>query len=158
MNTRAKFKTRPLIGKRIIAGLIDYAIIYGFFIIYVYAFGELDETGGFTVSGIKAVVPFLFWALMTIGIEQLIGETLGNSLVGLKPISIRENQYSTFKGSNLKPTFGQSFKRHLLDPIDMFFFGLVGILTIKNSEKNQRLRDMLAKTIVVKTSELKSAE
>ncbi len=71
---------------------------------------------------------------------------------------MKENSYSSFKGSNLKPTFGQSFKRHLLDPIDMFFFGLIGILTIKNSVKNQRLGDMWAKTIVMKTSDLKDAE
>ncbi|WP_281013643.1 hypothetical protein [Psychroflexus torquis] len=32
----------------------------------------------------------------------------------------------------------------------MFLFGLIGILTIKNSEKNQRLGDMWAKTSVVK--------
>lgn len=86
---------------------------------------------------------------MTIGIEQLMDETLGNSLFYLKSISIKENSYSNFKDSNLKPTFEQSFKRHLLDPINMFFFGLNGILTIKNSEKNQRLGDMWAKTIVM---------
>ena len=154
----ADYKTKPLIGKRIIAGLIDYAIIYGFFIIFILIFGEQNETGEYSVNGIKSLVPVLFWVLMTIGIEQLMGETLGNSLVGLKPISIKQNLNSTFKTSNTKPTFGQSFKRHLLDPIDMFFFGLIGILTIKNSEKNQRLGDMWAKTIVIKTSDLKHAE
>ena len=153
-----EFKTQPLIGKRIIAGLIDYAIIYGFLFIYVYAFGEQNESGGYSVNGILSLVPILFWAIMTIGIEQLMGETLGNSLVDLKPISIKQNANSNFKGSNIKPTFGQSFKRHLLDPIDMFLFGLIGILTIKNSEKNQRLGDMWAETIVVKTSDLKQAE
>jgi uncharacterized RDD family membrane protein YckC len=153
-----EFKTQPLIGKRIIAGLIDYAIIYGFLIIFILIFGEPNETGEYSVNGNKSIVPVLFWAIMTIGIEQLIGETLGNSLVDLKPISMRQNINSNFKGSNTKPTFGQSFKRHLLDPIDMFLFGLIGILTIKNSEKNQRLGDMWAKTIVVKTSDLKQAE
>ena len=153
-----EFKTQPFIGRRIIAGIIDYGIIYGFSILYVIAFGEQDETGAYGVSGIKSLVPMIFWAIMTVGIEQLMGETLGNTLVGLKPISIKENQLSTFKGGNIKPTFSQSLKRHLLDPIDMFFFGLVGILTINNSDNNQRLGDMWAKTIVVKTSELKSAE
>ena len=153
-----ELKTQPLIGKRIIAGLVDYAIIYGFFFIFIFAFGEPNESGDYSVSGILSLVPILFWAIMTIGIEQLMGETLGNSLVDLKPISIKQNANSNFKGSNIKPTFGQSFKRHLLDPIDMFLFGLIGILTIKNSEKNQRLGDMWAETIVVKTSDLKQAE
>jgi len=39
----------------------------------------------------------------------------------------------------------------LLDPIDMFFFGLIGIVTIKNTDKNQRLGDIWGNTIVVKT-------
>ena len=153
-----EFKTQPMIGKRIIAGLIDYTIIYGFLFIYIFAFGEQNETGGYSVSGILGLVPILFWAIMTIGIEQVMGETLGNSLVDLKPISIKQDLNSTFKGSNVKPTFGQSFKRHLLDPIDMFLFGLVGILTIKNSDNNQRLGDMWANTIVVKPSDLKRAK
>ena len=150
-----EFKTQPNIGRRIIAGIIDYAIIYEFLIIYLFVFGAQEKNGVYSVSGIKSLPPMIFWLTMTVGIEQLIGKTLGNSLVDLKPISIKKNQFSTFKTANLKPTFGQSFKRHLLDPIDMFFFGLVGILTINNSDKNQRLGDMWSKTIVVKTSELK---
>jgi uncharacterized RDD family membrane protein YckC len=34
----------------------------------------------------------------------------------------------------------------------MFFFGLIAILTIKNTEKNQRLGDLWAKTVVVHSS------
>ena len=151
-------KTQPLIGKRIIAGLVDYAIIYGFLFIFIFAFGEPEESGEYSVSGVLTLVPILFWAIMTIGIEQLMGETLGNSLVDLKPVSIKPTLNLTFKGSNQKLTFGQSFKRHLLDPIDMFLFGLIGILTIKNSEKNQRLGDMWAQTIVMKASELKKTD
>lgn len=153
-----EFKTQPLIGKRIIAGFIDYAIIYGFLFIFIFIFGEPNESGDYSVNGTLSLVPILFWAIMTIGVEQLMGETLGNSLVDLKPISVKPTLNSTFKGSNQKLTFGQSFKRHLLDPIDMFLFGLIGILTIKNSEKNQRLGDMWAKTSVIKTSELKKAD
>ena len=151
-------KTQPLIGRRIVAGLVDYAIVYGFLFIFILIFGERSESGEYSVSGILSLVPILFWAITTIGVEQLIGETLGNSLVDLRPISIKPSVNSTFKGSNQKLTFGQSFKRHLLDQIDMLLFGLIGILTIKNSERNQRLGDMWAKTIVVKTSDLKQAE
>jgi len=78
---------------------------------------------------------------MTVGLEIGFGATLRNSLVGLKPIPKN--------GTNRKLTFGEAFKRHLLDPIDMFFFGLVGIITIKNTDLNQRVGDLWAKTIVV---------
>lgn len=149
--------TEPNIGKRIAAGLVDYIIIYAFFFIYVYSFGEPTEDGGYSVSGFLGLVPVLFWGLMTVGLEQLFGATLGNSLVGLKPISILENiDGQAFKSTIQKPSFGQSFKRHLLDPIDMSFFGLVGIITIKNSRKNQRLGDQWAKTIVIKVGDEKS--
>ena len=43
----------------------------------------------------------------------------------------------------------QALKRHLLDPIDILFYGIPAIITVKNSGKHQRLGDMWAKTIVV---------
>jgi hypothetical protein len=48
---------------------------------------------------------------------------VGNSIVGLEPKSLTRN--------NGQLTFSQSFKRHLLDPLDMFPFGLIGVITIK---------------------------
>ena len=42
-------------------------------------------------------------------------------------------------------------KRHLLDPIDLLFYGIPAIITIKNTEKHQRLGDLWAKTIVIDT-------
>ena len=136
------------IGKRIFAGIFDYLIIYTFFFIFVYSYGEPNEDGGYTVNRALALIPILFWAIMTVGIEQLFGATLGNYAVDLKPISII--------GNLEKPSFGQSLKRHLLDPIDMFFFGIVGIITIKNSSKNQRLGDQWANTIVVNSKKIKT--
>jgi len=141
-----KTKTESNIGNRILAGFIDYLIIFGFFFVYVYSFGE-PSADGYTVNGLPALVPVLFWGIMTIGIEQIFGATIGNILVDLKPISIN--------GIDEKLSFGQSLIRHLLDPIDMFPFGLIGILIIKNSDKNQRVGDIAAKTIVVKTSKKK---
>ena len=143
---KTEIKTEPNIGNRIIAGFVDYLIIYTFFFVYVYAFGEPNEDGGYSVNGFPGLVPILFWGIFTVGLEQWFGATLGNSLVDLKPVSIR--------GWNSKLTFGQSLKRHLMDPIDMFFFGLIGVVTIKNTDKNQRLGDIWGNTIVIKTSDL----
>lgn len=139
-------RTQPHIGSRILAGFIDYLIIYGFFFIYVYAFGEPNNAGGYSVNGLPALVPIAFWGFMTVGLEVGFGATLGNSLVGLKAIPI--------SGVDRKLTFGESLKRHLLDPVDMFFFGLIGIITIKNTEKNQRIGDLWAKTIVIPNKNL----
>lgn len=157
MNVKQNFelRTKPNITNRIVAGFVDYLIIFAFTYIYILMVGEPNDDGEYKVNGLPAFVPMLFWLLMTVGFEQFFGATLGNSLVGLKPISIKK----LFKGAtsrieDLNLTFGQSLKRHLLDIPDMFFFGLIGIVTIKNTENNQRLGDIWAKTVVVKMSEL----
>jgi len=146
-NLQVEIKTEPNIRDRFLAGFIDYSIIYIFFIVYVYAFGEPNEEGEFSVSGFLGLPPIVFWGIMTVGLEQWFGATLGNSIVGLKPISIR--------GFTKKLTFAQSLKRHLLDPIDMFFFGLIAIITIKNTNQNQRLGDIWGNTIVVENTDKK---
>jgi len=153
MNQLTEIKTESNIGNRFTAGLIDYIFIYGFTFAYVFAFGEPNDEGSYSVSGLPALGPVIFWGIMTIGLEQWFGATLGNLFVGLKPVSINYS-YNKQTGITLgeKLTFGQSFKRHFLDPIDMFFFGLIGYVTIKNTEKNQRLGDIWANTIVIKTT------
>lgn len=155
INQRFELKTNPNITHRIIAGFIDYLIIFAFTFIYISMVGEPNGDGGYTVNGLPAFIPTLFWFLMTVGLEYFFGATLGNSLVGLKPVSIKKPfDNSTFRVQDLKLTFKQSLKRHLLDIIDMFFFGLIGIIVIKNTDKNQRLGDIWANTVVVKISEL----
>ena len=133
--------TKPEIGKRILAGLIDYLIIGIFFIAYLYAFGEPNNEGGYTVHGIKSIVPLIFWGIITIGLEQWFEATLGNQIVGLRPVSIN--------GINRELNFEQSFKRHLLDPIDMSLFGIIAIIAIQKTDKNQRIGDLWAETTVI---------
>tara|TARA_B110000211_G_scaffold227413_1_gene282225 strand:+ start:516 stop:962 length:447 start_codon:yes stop_codon:yes gene_type:complete len=141
-----EIKTESNIGNRFVAGLVDYIIIYGFTFFLSYTIGEPNNEGGTSLSGLPALIPLIFWLIMTVGLESGLGATIGNSLVGLK--AIPKN------GTNRKLTFSESFKRHLLDPIDMFFFGLVAIITIKNTEMNQRIGDLWAKTIVVSIKSL----
>jgi uncharacterized RDD family membrane protein YckC len=140
-NAMQNIKTEPNIGNRLVAGLVDYIIIYGFTFFLIFTIGEPNDEGGYSLNGLPAFIPIIFWLIMTVGLETVLGGTIGNLLVGLKAI--------TLNGTNRKLTFKESFKRHLLDPIDMFFFGLAGIITIKNTENNQRLGDLWAKTIVV---------
>ncbi len=139
--------TKPNISKRYVAGFIDYFIIYAFCFTYVFLYGEPDAEGAYSVSGFPALVPVIFWGIMTVGLEMFSGETLGNLVVGLKA--------TPKNGENRKLTFGESFKRHLLDTIDMFFFGLIAVVTIKNTDKHQRLGDIWANTIVVNSKDLK---
>ena len=145
MNKKITYKTKPNIGNRFLAGLVDYIIIWTFTIIIFKTIGVQNSEGAYELNGLPALIPVIFWTIMTVGLEQLFGVTLGNYTMDLKPISINGIQ------QNL--TFVQSLKRHLLDPIDMFLFGFIGIITIKNTERNQRLGDIWAKTIVMNTKE-----
>ena len=83
----------------------------------------------------------LFWILYFCLIETSLNATLGNYFLNLKPVDIKTENNVTFK---------QSFLRHLVDPIDMFFFGIVAIIIIKNSKESQRLGDLLGQTKVIK--------
>jgi uncharacterized RDD family membrane protein YckC len=138
-------KTKTNLPKRFIAGLVDYTIIVSFLYAFAYSFGSRNEDGSYSVNGFPALIPVLFWFLFTVVLEACYGATVGNSIVGLKPRSLTKN--------NGELSIGQSLKRHLLDPLDMFPFGIIGIITIKNTDKNQRLGDIWAKTIVIESTE-----
>jgi len=139
------FQTNYNLKLRILAALIDYLFVLAFTMAYLYVFGEPNDEGGYSVNGLPAFAPILFWGIVTIGLEQWIGASFGNSILRLKPISI--------KGYNRDLTLGQSLRRHILSPIDMSFFGIVGIIAIKNTAKNQRLGDIWANTIVIRNND-----
>ena len=140
-----KFGTKPNILKRFIAGLIDYTLVIGFFYAFIFSFGELDKDGEYTIKGLITLVPIIFWFIIIIFPEVVYGATLGNLIVGLKPKSLTQN--------NGELSIGQSIRRHLLDCIDMFPFGLIAIIIIKNTKRNQRLGDIWAETIVVEINQ-----
>ncbi len=140
-----ELNTKPNLLRRFIAGLIDYTLVFGFFSAFVYSFGSPNDEGGYSVTGLLTFVPMIFWFIIIILLEVIYGATIGNSIVGLKPKSLTKN--------NGELSFEQSVKRHLLDLIDMFPFGLIAIITIKNTDRNQRLGDIWAKTIVTEINQ-----
>ena len=75
------------IGKRFLAGLIDYVLLYSLIFAYLYSFGEQNNEGGYSVTGIAAIVPFVLWFAIIVLTEVFYGATLGNSLMNLKPKS-----------------------------------------------------------------------
>ena len=138
-------KTKPNLGKRFVAGLIDYGLIMLYFFLMIYLYGEPNDESGYSVNGWPGFSILLVWFILTIGLEQMTGSTLGNKSQGLKVVP---------KTDPRKPlSFGQSLKRHLLDMIDLWPFGLIGILTIKNTEYNQRLGDLWGKSVVIDTTD-----
>lgn len=140
-----KIATKPNLRKRIFAGLIDYSLMFGMSVVMFIYFGEETSTG-YKLEGFPALTTSLIWCFYMIGFELKFGGTLGNLVFDLQVVSIRDNSTSSL-------TFGQSFKRHLVDLLDIWFFGLLGILLIKNTKYNQRLGDLWAKTIVIDSTD-----
>ncbi len=124
--------------KRALAGLLDYILYFTLFYISCVLFGEKLPGGGFTGNHLF-IFFFGFWILLMVVSEMLFESTIGNFLFGLKAV----------KKNGEKMNFWQPLIRHCADLIDMWPFGLVGILTIKFTKDNQRLGDMIAGTIVV---------
>lgn len=137
--------TEPNLTRRILAGFIDYSVIYIFTYAFIFAFGRPNNTGEMEVYNLMILPIIIFWGLITVGVEQTFGATLGNQITGLKPLSIN--------GIDRKLSFGQSLKRHLVDIIDLSPLGLVGIISINKTEKHQRIGDIWAETVVVRDKE-----
>ena len=137
------FVYKTNLKKRIIATLVDYTIYLLFFIFYVSYFGHDNNEGGKTVDGVMALPVFLVWFVYFVVVEAINGATLGHKGVYLKVVTIDRRSIG----------FGQALKRHLLDPVDILIWGIPALISIKNSDKHQRLGDMWAKTIVVDTKD-----
>ncbi|MDQ1164746.1 RDD family protein [Flavobacterium sp. SORGH_AS_0622] len=143
--TSEQIATKPNLKKRILAGLIDYSLMFGVVLVMFLYFGEKTKNG-YELQGFPAFFNFLIWFGYMVGFEVKFGATLGNQMFDLQVISIKDSKTTSL-------TLGQSFVRHLFDILDFWFFGLLGILLIKNSTYNQRLGDLCAKTIVIDTKD-----
>lgn len=133
-------KTEPKILRRSIATIIDYGLYLVFFSWFVVTYGQPNDEGGYTLSNDpKGWWIFVVWIIYFPIIESIRGQTLGKLILGLRVVTTNGDSIS----------FGQAVKRHLVDMIDFFFFGMVAIITIKNTPDHQRVGDLWAKTIVI---------
>jgi uncharacterized RDD family membrane protein YckC len=136
--------TNTYIGKRIAATLIDYFIVFGLTFVYIYQFGTPNNEGGYTVTGWLALVPIIFWFSYFIIAEAFLRGTLGHLIFDLKVVSIDSKE----------PSFGQIFLRRISDALEIAWcFGLIAFILVKNTQHNQRLGDIWAKTLVTGKNE-----
>ncbi len=134
------FKTKPNLLKRILSTIIDYSVYYAFFAWLVTTYGVPNNEGGYTLSNDpKSIWIIIVWCVYFPVIESIQGQTLGKLLLGLRVVTKNGRRIS----------LGQAFLRHLVDIPEFFFFGLVAIITIKNTPNHQRLGDLWANTIVI---------
>jgi len=133
---------------RIIATLIDYGIYLLLVVIYLYCFGTKNDDGNMEVQGSLTLPIFLFWFLYFIGTEAINQATPGHDICKLIVV----------KSQGDKISFSDAFKRRIVDPIDILFYGIPALICICNTPKYQRLGDLLADTVVVKKSDVIETE
>jgi uncharacterized RDD family membrane protein YckC len=132
------------LGDRIIGRILDFIVLiaYGIIIFVVIGFGNLERfmnnNAWFIV--IFIVIPVVFYDLLS---EIFLnGQSLGKKIMGIKVISLNGNQ----------PSFGQYLIRWLFRIVDFSFSGsFVALITVAATEKKQRLGDIVAGTVLVKT-------
>lgn len=149
-NIELEFET-PEFHKRLFAWLTDLFILYAYYIIVRYLIinisGNHSSPGNenlpflYNLSAIQLILFVPLFVYHFVCELTMNGQSIGKKILGLKVIS--EN--------GGRPAFYQYLIRWLLRPCDFFFFGLVGLLTVVNSKKNQRLGDLAAGTLVIKT-------
>ena len=126
------------VGDRLVAYLVDLAIyiVYTLFLLLLNNFAHfLNEYTAFLVF-----TPLFFYSLCC---ETFMnGQTVGKKARGIQVISLDGGQAS----------FGQYLIRWLFSIIDILTdAGVVAVVLISLSEKNQRLGDKIAGTTVVRT-------
>lgn len=134
-----------ILAKRCWAAILDYLFYFIILMLYGYFLGEVHEwgfkeEGGFAFNvdaGFFATV--FIWFLYFPVIESSLGYTLGKGLLDLKVVPEDKKEFP----------FIVSLKRHLLDPIDFAFFGIVAVLLVKYNKRHKRLGDYWAKSNVI---------
>jgi uncharacterized RDD family membrane protein YckC len=124
--------------------LLDYFFIIAYLFAGYYLISEiikkLLESDNLLILWILFVFPAIGYHF--IFESMLSGKTLGKMILKIK---VTQSDGSI-------PGIGSYFLRWVLMPVDLFFWGCVGALFILFSKNHQRLGDMAADTIIVKTN------
>ena len=136
-------------GRRIVGALVDMVVLGIVFFAMAAAFGDLggkseDGTSSFSVSLNGA--PFVLFLLVSIAyfllFEGLAAATPGKLLLGLRVVKVDGSRYE----------WGNVVVRNVLRVVDgLPVFYVVGLICVAVTKKHQRLGDMAAGTVVVRS-------
>lgn len=131
------------VGDRILATLIDYVVILGWFLLMAALTAGLRSVGSdlpSTVYGFAFLLPVIFYDLIC---EWLLnGRSVGKLAMEIRVVMLDGSQ----------PGLGAYLIRWLLRIIEsvLFFGGVIPVITVAANGKGQRLGDIAAGTTVVK--------
>ena len=129
------------LGLRTVATIIDTALLFVVgYVMAVFTGGTTD--GGFRLTGAAAFVWFFIAIVYYIVLEAHSGATLGKRLVGIKVVRLEGDAPIDMQASIV---------RNVLRLVDGLFFYLVAAIAVIASKDKQRLGDMVAKTVVVRS-------
>jgi uncharacterized RDD family membrane protein YckC len=149
-------KPTQVVGRRVVAYIIDWLILAAIIAIAWYALtknvgpgscigGGVEINGkcrGFVSSGNRGIWIAII-AIAAIGIlvvmQGLTGKTPGKAVMGIKVVNA-EGQ---------PPGIGRAILRELLWIVDGLLANLVGFIAALTSQRNQRVGDMVAGTFVI---------
>jgi len=131
-------RSRTHLVRRAVAAFVDY-LLFGSLVlgaIAVQPWAKPDSTGKY---GCAVALPVaLVWCLYFGYVEARFGRTLGKGLFDLSVARLDGRPLAT----------ADCLKRHVLDPIELNFFGIPAIIAVRVTPQHQRLGDMLAGTYV----------
>jgi uncharacterized RDD family membrane protein YckC len=131
-------------GRRVLSTIVDGIVLGVVFWVMSMLFGSTSASGGqvgASLSGLASLVFFIVSIAYFIVLEGYLGQTLGKMLLGIKVV--REDTGEV-------PGLGAATIRTVMRIIDGLFVYLVAFISVLASQKNQRLGDMLANTLVVR--------
>ena len=131
-------------GRRVLATIADGVVIGVAVAVMSVLFGTTSVEGGqasASLSGLPALFSFVLAFGYYILMEGYLGQTLGKMLLGIKVV--REDTGGV-------PGLKAAAIRTVLRIVDGFFSYLVAFIAVLASQKNQRLGDMAAHTLVVR--------
>ena len=131
------------INRRVVATILDsFVFVFALFALVLASPADFEAFVtqphyGFLILGFASFVYFVV-------LESLFGQTLGKRLVGIRVVDLEYRQ----------PGFGRVLVRTLLRGIDETFLCLVGLITIIFTIKKQRIGDLAAGTLVVRSADV----
>jgi uncharacterized RDD family membrane protein YckC len=131
------------LGDRIVARIVDNLILCAYGIIIISIIGFSNIAGFFGNYGwliVIFILPVVFYDLLS---EMLLnGQSAGKKVMGIKVISVTGEQ----------PSFSQYLNRWVFRLVDFTLSGsMLAVIMVAVNEKNQRLGDLIAGTVLVKT-------
>lgn len=137
----------PEFHRRLLALVIDWAILIVYIIVAVKVLESVIQTAGsqssvpFNVAILLALIPFFLYFLLTE--VWMNGQSLGKKVMRMRVVNMDGG----------KPTLGQFVIRWLLRPVDFgMTFCVGGLLSVIFSKYSQRLGDLAAGTILISTN------